>query len=607
MTSLRDIRRSPPFSGAMSWLLDLCGLLLALSLLAPPAAHAHAVLESTIPADGASVTPAPAVITLNFSEAVSPIFARVLDRNGQPVTAPADASAVDNQLRIRIVRPLPDGPYMVTYRVVSADTHPVGGAFPFVVGTAGESVAPAVATASADSEAKAANDAAWLRLITINRAAHLTALLLAAGAVLYLLLIEGRAMPSRPALSRLLMPPALIGMLTAVIATGLQGALMAEAPLNGLFTQGAAAVWTLGAMTTRGASSLLAAIGLLFIAVGLRTRAVGSAISLLIAGLLIAGMLTCMASLIVAGHAATVEPRWVVLPAWIVHTVVAAFWIGSLAPLLISVSPLGVAHDDDPDAHDAPRAAPPGTLRAFGAFSRIALPGVIGLLAAGVLLTVLQFGSEAIDSLDVSSRYALVLAIKLTLVVLLLGLALLNRLVLVPRLAANAVDGAARSALRRSLTVELMVGIAIIAAAAMLSQQVPPSALRHAAPAANAHAAGKAAAATVIEQSLTDAKGRRARLRITRETDGSTQLAVQIVGAKSEVLTPIAINLELANSAAGIEPLERKLVPSKDGSREFRYSGRDLVVPGRWSVRIDAVITDFEQSVFSTAVDIGAR
>jgi hypothetical protein len=30
-------------------------------------------------------------------------------------------------------------------------------------------------------------------------------------------------------------------------------------------------------------------------------------------------------------------------------------------------------------------------------------------------------------------------------------------------------------------------------------------------------------------------------------------------------------------------------------------------VPGRWSLRIEAVITDFEQSVFSTAVDIGAR
>lgn len=604
MTSHRECRRSSPICAAMSWLLRLCGVLLALSLPASPAAHAHAVLESTAPADGAAVTPAPQIITLNFSEAVSPIFARVLDRNGQAVTTPADASSVDNQLRIRIAHPLPDGPYMVTYRVVSADTHPVGGAFPFVVGTAGETTTPVAASASAESEAKAANDAAWMRLITINRALHLTALLLAAGAVLYLLLIEGRAMPSRRALSGLLLPLALIGVLTAIMATGLQGALMAEAPLNGLSTDGATAIWALGAMTTRGASSLLAVIGLLLIASGFRTHSPGSTVTLLIAG-----TLACMASLVVAGHAATVEPRWAVLPAWIVHTVVAAFWIGSLAPLLISVTPSVIVQDDDVN-ESTPRISPPGTLRSFGTFSRIALPGVIGLLAAGVLLTALQFGAEAIDALDVSSRYALVLAIKLALVAMLLGLALLNRLLLVPRLAANAADGAARGALRRSLMIELTVGIAIIATAAVLSQQPPPSTLRHAAnkaPGVNVNASGTATSATVIERSLTDAKGRRARLRITREADGSMQLSVQIAGAASEALTPIAINLELANRDAGIEPLERKLAPASDGSREFRYSGRDLVVPGRWSVRIEAVITDFEQSVFSTTVDIGTR
>ena len=150
-----------------------------------------------------------------------------------------------------------------------------------------------------------------------------------------------------------------------------------------------------------------------------------------------------------------------------------------------------------------------------------------------------------------------------------------------------------------------MVGIAVIASAAVLSQQAPPSARRHA---ANGNAVGHTTAAgAVVEQSLASEKGHRARLRITRQPDGSLQLAVQIADAKGGVLAPIAINLELANSAAGIEPLERKLLPATDGSRDFRYSGRDLVVPGRWSVRIDAVITDFEQSVFSTTVDIGAR
>ncbi len=611
MTSPRDRYWMSLDRGAPSCLFSLTWLLLfAITLLLSQGVHAHAVLESTVPADGEAVALPPALITLNFSEAVSPILARVLDRNGQSVTAPSDASSVDNQLRIRITRPLPDGPYMVTYRVVSADTHPVGGAFPFVVGTALDASPSRASNPSPDREAKAANDSVWMLAITVNRALHLTALLLAAGAALYVLLIEARAMASRRALSGLVTPLAATGMLTALVAVGLQGALMAEAPLNGLFTEGASAIWALGSMTTRGASSLLAAIGLLLVVIGLRQRH-PDASPAAPAALLGAGVLACMASLVAAGHAATVEPRWAVLPAWIVHTVVASFWIGSLAPLLNSVSPCRAARDDgadagaDADANDEPRTARPGALRAFGAFSRIALPGVLGLLAAGVLLAALQFGAEAVTSLDLSSRYALVLAIKVALVVVLLGLALANRLVLVPRLARNATDGAAHGALRRSLVVELMVGIAVIASAAVLSQQAPPSARRHA---ANGNAVGHTTAAgAVIEQSLASEKGHRARLRITREADGSLQLAVQIADAKDEVLAPIAVTLELSNSAAGIEVLERKLLPTTDGSRDFRYSGRDLVVPGRWSVRIDALITDFEQSVFSTTVDIGAR
>ena len=85
------------------------------------------------------------------------------------------------------------------------------------------------------------------------------------------------------------------------------------------------------------------------------------------------------------------------------------------------------------------------------------------------------------------------------------------------------------------------------------------------------------------------------------------RLAVKIFNVKGEVLSPIAVNLQLANSAAGIEALERKFTPASDGGRELHYSGRDLVVPGLWSLRIDAVITDFEQSAFSTSVNIAPR
>jgi copper transport protein len=591
----------------MSRLPELLGLLLALALAGPRGAQAHAVLESTSPEDGAAVAQPPKLITLDFSEAISPIFARVLDRDGKSVTEPSDASSVNNQLRISITRALPEGSYMVTYRVVSADTHPVGGAFPFVVGATAPSTGESAAKAPIIDDAAAANDQAWIRLIVFNRTLHLTALLLAAGAALYLQLIDGRGMPGRRSLSALINPLSIIGATSAIFAVGLQGALMAETPLSSLFGNGAMAIWQMGALTTRGASSLIALAGLLLLVVGfskLDSAAVRSILAL--------GLLACMASVVVAGHAATVEPRWSALPAWIIHTAVAAFWIGSLSPLLNGVAPfIDVGHGIVLRRNIDAQAALPGALRAFGLFSRIALPAVLALLAAGVVLAVLQCGSGVIETLDLSSRYALVLSIKIALVCVLLGLAALNRFVLVPRLALKVCDIAARRALRASLVIELMVGVAVIAAAAVLSQQPPPAALRHAAGIV-APAMGKADAKAVpepavIEQSLTSARGHRGRLRITRQPDGSMQLSVQISNAKGESLSPIAVNVELANAAAGIEAMERKLLPATDGSREFRYSGRDLVVPGRWSVRIDAVITDFEQSAFSTTLDIGAR
>ncbi len=576
-------------------------LLLTLALSSSPAALAHAVLEGTHPADGAAVPQAPAIITLNFSEAVSPIFARVLDRHGKAVTAPSDASSVDKQLRIRIAKPLPDGSYMVTYRVVSADTHPVGGAFPFVVGAASDSAAGSGASNLTDSNAKAHNDATWTSLIIFNRALHLSAMMLVAGAALHLLLIEGGAAPSRRALSTLLAPIAAIGVISAVIALGLQGALMAETPLDGLFTDGAAALWRLGALTTRGASTLLAVIGLLLITAGFSKRGSKAA-----SAILTAGVLACMASLVVAGHAATLAPRWAVLPAWIIHAAVAAFWIGSLTPLLRGVSPfIAERNEAAPGKEYDACASPSEVLRTLGSFSRIALPAVLTMLAAGVLLAILQCGTEAIAAFDMSSRYALVLAIKIALVCVLLGLAALNRFKLVPRLALDTSDAAARRALGNALMVELLVGVSVIAAAAVLSQQPPPATLSHAV--AAAQASNMTSPPVAIEQSLLGAKGHRARLRITRLPEGGMQLAVLISNAKAEVLSPIAVTLALANSAAGIESLERKLTPVSAGSREFLYSGRDLVVPGLWSVRINAVITDFEQSAFNTKVNIAPR
>ncbi len=120
-------------------------------------ASAHATLVTSSPADGARVDAAPAEVTLEFDESVSigAGYARVLGADGERVDTGA-ASVTDDVVTIPLRDGLPDASYVVTFRVVSADSHPVSGAYAFVVGDgelvpatdveAGTDVDPAVAT-----------------------------------------------------------------------------------------------------------------------------------------------------------------------------------------------------------------------------------------------------------------------------------------------------------------------------------------------------------------------------------------------------------------------------------------------------------------------------
>lgn len=108
---------------------------------ATPAA-AHAVLESTTPADGSVVATAPTQVTLHFGEqvALTPSDIRVYDDQLRRVDQ-ADAGHITNQaatVGVRLISGLADGTYTVTYRVISADSHPVSGGFTFSVGAPSE-------------------------------------------------------------------------------------------------------------------------------------------------------------------------------------------------------------------------------------------------------------------------------------------------------------------------------------------------------------------------------------------------------------------------------------------------------------------------------------
>jgi methionine-rich copper-binding protein CopC len=86
-------------------------------LLWPLAALAHAHLQQALPADGSTVSTAPAQFTLKFSQ-VSHLTA-----------LPTEASA---QFNVPAPR-LESGVYELRYRVVSADSHVVAGSVHFTI------------------------------------------------------------------------------------------------------------------------------------------------------------------------------------------------------------------------------------------------------------------------------------------------------------------------------------------------------------------------------------------------------------------------------------------------------------------------------------------
>ena len=100
-------------------------------------ASAHASLVSTTPADGQSVPTAPQIVSASFSESISADVGGLTVRNTDGDRVDEGNSSISaNTLQVTVPTDLPEGTYIATYRVLSADGHPVSGSWLFGVGTA---------------------------------------------------------------------------------------------------------------------------------------------------------------------------------------------------------------------------------------------------------------------------------------------------------------------------------------------------------------------------------------------------------------------------------------------------------------------------------------
>jgi copper transport protein len=521
----------------------IAGLATLLSVLCfASAASAHASLVSAEPADGSILARTPETVQLRFNESVTPAVVRLIDADGK-VRDDASVRAVGETIIISLPENLPRGTQVVSYRVISADSHPVVGSMVFSIGAV---------TATAVPQVKAG----WLdALIWLARIGVYLGLFAGVGGTFFVCWIA----PARAG-SNAIVAALSLGVLSAAASLGLQGLDVLDLGLGDLATS---ATWKAALATSLGPSLLIAIAAMAACFVARQSASTGIARTLSALALTAVGV-----SLAASGHAATAEPQWLTRPMVFLHGVAVAFWVGALVPL--------VAMTRRPD--DA-------LLSALNRFSRLAEAVVAVLVLAGVGLAMVQL--QGFGAL-VATRYGLILSIKLTFVVVLLGLAARNRFSLTPALA---LDPSKARPLVRSLLLECVAVAGILAAVAGWRFTPPPRALAASVrPPLSIHIHTEKAMFQIL---------------VTPGRIGSDSFVLQLMTGDGGPLAAKEATLALSLPARGIEPFERQASPGADGN----WSVRDVPLPysGRWHLRIDALVTDFEKLTLEDDFDLPAR
>jgi len=116
----------------------LVSALIFIPILNSPAAHAHAALESTVPAKGTIVSTSTNRVSMLFGEEILVLTGKnpnTISVTNQRGTVVSTGVAVVSGMKIwqSLKTPLQAGRYTVKYRVVSADGHVVSGSYTFTV------------------------------------------------------------------------------------------------------------------------------------------------------------------------------------------------------------------------------------------------------------------------------------------------------------------------------------------------------------------------------------------------------------------------------------------------------------------------------------------
>jgi len=547
----------------------LLALLIALAAAAlPAAASAHAYLIGTSPTASGVLDQAPKAVALTFDEAVEPRFAIISVTNAagkQLTSGTVNRSPANPDTLLVPLRPgLPEGWYLIYWRAISVDGHPVQGAFTYAIGpNPGPAPQFPVPSVSATAVTPQLLIARWAMFLTVMSAIglYVMRMLIARPAVRR---AQGTSLRS---LSRAFVVASVLGLIAIPVYLDFA---IANDSLRSVFDLGALVPLFRVTAFARGYLDMELCFGLFCVAAWIslwvdRPERERRSVAELAAQ---AGTLLAAAAVLVVpgaiGHAGQTSPRGLSVPLDWVHLIAGSLWIGGLIGLLVLWSALPAAKRTAGLAVSVPR------------FSNVAFVSVVVLLGSGIGAAVIHLPTLATLW---QTGYGKTIIIKASLLLAAMLVASVNLLRTKPALARGENAESAAILLRRLVGVEVvLVTSAIVAAAVLSSFPPPPKALASlGAPAATA---GPGPVTEVVERN-----GYKVDIRVTPNkvavpddyTVRITRNGTPVRGA-TVIATFTMLDMEMPTQAY-------RLAERSPGT--YEHSSEALVMVGRWGLTFE--------------------
>ena len=550
-------------------------------------ASAHATLESTTPAQNAVVAAAPAQVTLTFDEGVgiSADSIRVFDPAGDRVDDGHTASTSNpDTIAIGLRAGLGKGTYTVAWHVISADSHPVEGAYIFSVGAVGATKVDAATINVKSSTAVGVFYGAlrWLGYLGF-------ALLFGGFAFLVLCWPSGAADRRVPRLLALGWTASLAAALGVLLV---QGAYAGELPLGSALDGSVVS----GTLDTRFGQAVLARLLLLALVAPLLAATLnrlpaatrrGRTWFLVVVGAFgVAGAATWAAG----DHASTGEQVPLAVPSDLIHLTSMGLWLGGLVMLGLVVC--------RPSAEAAAGPLAP-EVAAVRRFSRLALCCVCALILTGVYQAWRNVGSWSALS---GTPYGRLVVLKVGGLCVLIGLGWMARdwirrtVEHTGRVAvaeAQRLDGGALLfRLRRSVALEAAVALIVLAFSSVLVESQPGR---------TAEAALSGPTQATVPFDTGTASGTLT-VSVGPGTEGATQAHLYLDNAKGFPYDAAQVTVEFTLPAQNLGPLEATV--EHDGPGHYLDQPLALTFPGTWTMSVTIRSDDFDETTVAVPVKI---